>query len=62
MGSPASLSGGQLAELQTLTRDAPEKNMTVRIGSDGNYVLRVPMRSNDVVLALLEPVKPVRGK
>jgi xylan 1,4-beta-xylosidase len=62
MGSPASLSRPQLTELQTLTSDVPEKNMTVRIGSDGSYVLRLPMRSNDVVLALLEPVKPVRGK
>ncbi|WP_371876824.1 beta-xylosidase [Sphingomonas sp. DG1-23] len=56
MGSPASLSPGQLTELQTLTRDLPETSATMRIGRTGNYVLRVPMRSNDVVLALVEPV------
>jgi xylan 1,4-beta-xylosidase len=57
MGSPASLSPAQLAELQGLARDLPEKAETVRIGADGSHVLRLPMRTNDVVLALLEPAK-----
>lgn len=56
MGSPKSLSAAQLEELQRLTRDLPEKSVTARVGADGRYTLRVPMRTNDVVLALLEPV------
>ena len=56
MGSPATLSASQLAELQQLSRDVPETTRTVRVARSGTYALRVPMRSNDVVLALLEPV------
>lgn len=56
MGSPATLSPAQLTELQTLTRDLPETRATVRVGKAGSYKLRVPMRTNDVVLALIEPV------
>lgn len=56
MGSPGSLSPNQLAELRTLTRDLPETSATVRIGKAGSYKLHVPMRTNDVVLALIEPV------
>ncbi|AJP74423.1 beta-xylosidase [Sphingomonas hengshuiensis] len=56
MGSPTILSAGQLAELQHRTRDLPERSARVRVGADGTYNLRLPMRSNDVVLALLEPV------
>lgn len=55
MGSPASLSAAQLAELQSLTRDRPEAVRRVTVGRDGNYALTVPMRSNDVALATLEP-------
>jgi len=57
MGSPASLSSAELAELGALTGDAPETKATVRIGRAGNYTLRVRMRANDVVLAQIEPVK-----
>jgi len=57
MGSPSSLSPAQLAELQRLTRDLPETNRAVRIGRDGRYTLRLPMRTNDVALALLEPAR-----
>jgi xylan 1,4-beta-xylosidase len=56
MGSPASLSQTQLTELGALTRDLPEIRATIRIGKAGSHVLRVPMRTNDVVLALIEPV------
>jgi xylan 1,4-beta-xylosidase len=56
MGSPASLSPSQLAELQRLSQDLAETVRTVRIATRGTYALRVPMRSNDVVLALLEPI------
>ncbi|QNQ07627.1 GH39 family glycosyl hydrolase [Sphingomonas alpina] len=60
MGSPASLDAKQLAELQALTRDLPETSGIVRIGRDGRHALDVPMRSNDVVLATIEPIH--RGK
>lgn len=56
MGSPASLTTAQIAELQSLTSDRPETERVVTIGRDGRHVLRLPMRSNDVVLATLEPV------
>jgi xylan 1,4-beta-xylosidase len=57
MGSPKELNAAQLDELQKLTRDMPETSSTIRIGAGGRYTLRVPMRTNDVILALLEPVK-----
>jgi len=57
MGSPSSLTPAQLTELQRLTRDLPETNRAVRIGRDGRYTLRIPMRTNDVVLTLLEPMR-----
>lgn len=57
MGSPTSLNPAQLGELQGLTRDVPETNSIVRVGRDGTYRLNLPMRSNDVVLAVLEPAK-----
>lgn len=55
MGSPASLTPDQLAELQALTRDLPETERTVEIGADGRFSLPVAMSTNDVVLVLLEP-------
>jgi xylan 1,4-beta-xylosidase len=57
MGSPQSLSSSQLQELQRLTRDDPESSRIVHVGSDGRFQLTLPMRSNDVVLATIEPVK-----
>ena len=54
MGSPDKLTAAQLAKLQSLTRDLPEKNQVVRIGAKGSYSLTVPMRSNDVVLVTLD--------
>ena len=56
MGSPTSLSAAQLDELQALSRDAPETNRVIRVGRDGRFTLRIPMRTNDVILLLLEPV------
>jgi xylan 1,4-beta-xylosidase len=56
MGSPQTLTPAQIAELQALTTDKPEIARVVQIGRDGGYTLRLPMRSNDVVLATLEPV------
>lgn len=62
MGSPKSLSTGQLAELRALTQDKPETNMTVRVSADGRYTLRIPMRTNDVILAQIEPLKTTKRK
>lgn len=56
MGSPATLSPSQLAELQRLSQDLAETVRTVRVAKRGTFALRVPMRSNDVVLALIEPI------
>lgn len=58
MGSPQSLSPTQFAELQATTTDVPERRIDVRIDRAGTYAVPVPMRTNDVVLALLEPVDP----
>ncbi|MFD1950777.1 beta-xylosidase [Sphingomonas arantia] len=54
MGSPKDPTPVQVAELQALTRDLPESTQTVRVGRDGRYAVRVPMRANDVVLATVE--------
>ncbi|MEA1085601.1 beta-xylosidase [Sphingomonas sp. CD22] len=56
MGSPKTLTPAQIAELQALTTDTPEIARVVQVGRDGGYTLRLPMRSNDVVLATLQPV------
>jgi xylan 1,4-beta-xylosidase len=56
MGSPNALSAAELTDLRNLTGDKPETDATVRIEGAGSYSLRVPMRANDVVLALIEPV------
>jgi xylan 1,4-beta-xylosidase len=55
MGSPKELSAQQLHKLQELTADKPEVDRTVRVGSDGRLQWKLPMRSNDIVLATLEP-------
>ena len=55
MASPKKLEAAQIAELQRLTRDIPEVNEIVQIGRDGDHVMEVPMRSNDVVLVSLAP-------
>lgn len=62
MGSPTSLTPAQLGELQNLTTDKPERAEVVRVGRDGRYQLRIPMRTNDVVLATLEPVDRGRSR
>jgi xylan 1,4-beta-xylosidase len=49
MGSPTSLSGDRLRQLQATTADRPEMR-TLTIDSHGVASLSIPMRSNDVVL------------
>jgi len=58
MGAPKDLSAEQLAKLQSLTRDLPEVKRTVNVGTNGLFKFTVPMRSNDITLLTLEPVKP----
>ncbi|MEN3747751.1 beta-xylosidase [Sphingomonas sp. HF-S3] len=57
MGSPKTLTTAQLADLQQRTRDRPETERVIRVGSDGRYSMTVPMRTNDVVFAMVVPVK-----
>jgi xylan 1,4-beta-xylosidase len=49
MGSPKSLSGAQLAQLQAITADKGEVRSWV-VSAKGTASLSVPMRTNDVVL------------
>ncbi|WP_431103679.1 GH39 family glycosyl hydrolase [Roseateles noduli] len=55
LGKPGTLSAAQLAKLQALTVDQPERVRTVRVGRDGRHRESVPMRTHDVVLLTLEP-------
>ena len=55
MGSPAALTRSQLAHLQALTRDVPERKAIVRVGPRGAFTVTVPMTTNDVALVELEP-------
>lgn len=57
MGSPKQLDAAQLAKLQSLTQDLPEVKRTVNVGRNGLLNFTVPMRSNDITLLRLEPVK-----
>jgi xylan 1,4-beta-xylosidase len=57
MGAPKDLSAEQLAQLQSLTQDLPEARRTVEVGKDGLFKFTVPMRSNDITLLTLQPVK-----
>lgn len=53
MGSPASLSPAQLRKLQDATRDIPEERQ-LTIGPTGAATLRIPIRTNDVVLVVVK--------
>jgi xylan 1,4-beta-xylosidase len=54
MGAPASLSTTQLNELRALTKDMPEIDRMITIAANGEHTMDVPMRSNDVVLVVLQ--------
>lgn len=53
MGAPKDLTQPQIAHLDYLTRDQPERDQTVRAGQDGKIEISIPMRSNDVLLVTL---------
>jgi len=55
MGAPKDLDARQINQLNDLTRDRPEKHQAVRTNHDGDALITVPMRSNDVVLITLTP-------
>lgn len=55
MGSPSKLTASQLATLQRLTRDLPETVRVVGVPGSGTLVITIPMSTNDVVLAEMEP-------
>ena len=55
MGKPQKLSPAQVARLNDLTRDLPEVDRVITVGTDGTAQIDVPMRSNDVVLVTLVP-------
>ena len=52
MGSPKSLSAGQLQTLQNLTVDKPELRK-LQVSSSGKVYIKVTMRENDVILLKL---------
>lgn len=54
LGAPKDLTPPEIAQLDYLTRDAPERDETVVAGRDGAVDVRVAMRSNDIVLATLK--------
>jgi xylan 1,4-beta-xylosidase len=55
MGAPTDLTATQVAHLNELTRDLPQKDQTVRSGRDGSAQFTIPMNSNDIVLVTLRP-------
>ena len=57
MGAPESLSPAQLEQLRSLTRDLPESDRVIKVGTDGSYQFSLAMRSNDVVLITLQKIK-----
>jgi xylan 1,4-beta-xylosidase len=55
LGAPQNLSVSQVAKLNQLTKDVPEKDQRVKAGKDGTVEVAVPMNSNDIVLVTLRP-------
>jgi xylan 1,4-beta-xylosidase len=53
MGTPKELTTEQLNQLNSLTADDPEVDRKV-VAREGQFKIRVPMRSNDVVLVTLQ--------
>lgn len=54
MGKPGHLTAAQIAKLQRLTRDLPERSVTVRVATNGAYSLTLPMNTHDVALVTME--------
>nr|WP_052025142.1 beta-xylosidase [Asticcacaulis sp. AC466] len=57
MGAPKSLTPDQIAHMNALTRDAPETARNITVAKSGTASVALDMRSNDIVLVTLTPVK-----
>jgi xylan 1,4-beta-xylosidase len=55
MGAPKSLTPASLKRLQDLTADKPEVQRQVIVGADGKASVKLPMKTNDIVLVRLTP-------
>lgn len=55
MGAPRDLTAAQIAHLNDLTRDFPEKAQTIRAKRNGTLEIWLPMNSNDIVLVTIQP-------
>jgi len=53
LGRPKELTTAQIAQLNGLTRDLPEKDQMVSAGKNGTVEVTLPMNSNDIVLVKL---------
>lgn len=62
MGAPKDLTEPQIGYLNYLTRDHPERDQVVRSDQDGAISIRIPMRTNDVVLVSLRRTYTSTGK
>jgi xylan 1,4-beta-xylosidase len=56
MGAPKDLAQPQIAYLSYLTRDQPEQDQVVRASHDETITIKVPMRTNDVLLLTLRRI------
>ncbi|MET0264184.1 MAG: glycoside hydrolase [Duganella sp.] len=50
MGSPAQLTRDQVSELKSIANGKPSQQKTVRVGADGRFSIKLPLRENDVYL------------
>lgn len=57
LGMPKTLTAAQLRQLQGLTRDLPEIDKVVRVGTRGSFAYRLPLATNDLALVTLEPAR-----
>jgi xylan 1,4-beta-xylosidase len=53
MGRPKELTTAQIAQLNNLTRDLPEKDQLFGASKDGTLEITLPMNSNDIVMVKL---------
>lgn len=58
MGAPKNLTGPQIAHLDYVTRDRPERNEMLRVGKSGAVTVHISMRTNDIVLVRLRRTYP----
>ncbi|GAA0746753.1 MULTISPECIES: GH39 family glycosyl hydrolase [Sphingomonas] len=56
LGMPKALTGTQVAALQRLTRDLPERDETVTVPQSGTLSVPIALQTNDVLLLRLEPL------